>query len=292
MRSSLLILIVLGALVAGVPQKGLAQGLCRSLFQAPASHPVPAWARLKTTEEREAHLIRTLQKGAKSFQISREMANGLLALPEAAREDCMRSLGRAYRQIPKQDPNPMASWHIGGRRLLDRALTLIERYDIKFQQALTTKNPEQVLGEFFDRQNRLFGTTYGLREIKPILEYLQRQLALLPEGGPTTVITLGGSFINGKANLKSSDLDLSINSRLLLRDVPQWQKEIADLLRVTQPESNLKIEAHGEPKYFYGKINPVVIEITAHEVRLFVFAPAREHQQDLHPAEPLAVRLY
>lgn len=291
MRVSRLILILMGALLWGVPQNGFSQSLCRSVYQVAPALPVPTWARLQSPLEREAYLVETLKRGSKTFQISRDIANGLRALPASAREAWLLSIGRAYRQVPKKDPNPTASWHIGGRRLLDRALMLVERPDLALQAALNEKTPRQVLGEFFERQNQLFGTRYGLTEVEPMISSLQQKLRDLPTTGPALKVTLGGSFINGKADLRSSDLDLSVSDRHLVREVPEWQRELAALLRQTQPESNLTIEAHGEPKYFYGKINPVVIEISAQEVRVFVFAPARESGAELQAAEPFSFLL-
>ena len=291
MRASRLILILMGALLVGVPQKGFSQSLCRSVYQAAPALPIPGWARLETASEREAHLVETFKRGSKTFRISRDLAHGLQALPSSAREAWLFSIGRAYRQVPKKDPNPTASWHIGGRRLLDRALMLLQRHDLAVRVALNEQTPRQVLGAFFERQNQLFGTRYGLSEVEPMISYLQQKLRDLPASGPALKVTLGGSFINGKADLRSSDLDLSVSDRHLVREVPDWQRDLAALLRQTQPESNLTIEAHGEPKYFYGKINPIVIEISAQEVRVFVFAPARESGAELQAAEPFSFLL-
>ena len=280
-----------------VPNNGLSQGLCR-LVMEPTAHveakPVPAWVLKKTHEEREAYLIQLLSKGSKNYDVTRTMSQGLLALPEAAREGWLTSMARSYRKIPKKDPNPTASWHIGGRRLLDRVFTLVERYDQKAQSEIKGPFADQFLVDFYSRQQMLFGSNYSYREISKIVSFFKQEAARLQAQlpGPEITITMAGSFANGKASLTASDIDLSISNFQLLREVPQWQNEINHILKAERPETNLTIEAHGEPKYFYGQINPLVIEISARRVRLHVFPPSRvDHSNHLAAGEPLTFDL-
>lgn len=229
----------------------------------------------KSTEEQ---MILDFRQGSKDFFVARDLAKKILAQPESMQQESLQSIGRIYRAVPKKDPNPTAAWHIGGRRLLDYTMALVQRQDLKFAKGHAEgKSGKELYQEFLNEQAAIFGTQYSAHEVLTFAQHVQQQLPLLQaqHPGPGLKIILGGSFINGKAQIKTSDLDVSVNQPKLMQMKPQWEEVFNFVMREKNPETNMTIEMHGEPAAFYGKINPVVLVISAEKIIVQVFEPAQ-----------------
>lgn len=214
--------------------------------------------------------------GSKTFAVADNLARDILNHDESEQRSWLAQIGNVYRQIPKQDPNPTAAWTIGGRRLLDRVITRLERCDLKFAAA---KNKGlktwDIYQNYLSDHQQGFHINYSADEIAVIIQAIQSQLVAKqePNRAPLTIL-LAGSFINGKASLTHSDLDISVSDPLLLRDLPELQDKVDSLLRRIRPDANLKFEAHTEPAAFYGQLNAIVIKVSAQKVELLVYGPA------------------
>lgn len=235
--------------------------------------------------DRRKELVLKYSQGAKDFSEVRTFGTNASELPYQEKQNLLQDIGAVYRIVPKKDPSPTAAWHIGGRRLLDYAQTLIARYDLYFSSEIGQGvSAAQAYGKFLKNQQELFATNYGAKEVFTIIQVLQKNLRslqfLAPSGLPLKLL-LAGSLINGKANLQKSDLDLTVSTPSLTKELSSWEMQVNEALSAALGEVPIQIilEAHGEPASFYGKINPVVIEITSESVRLLVFAPARVQQQ-------------
>jgi hypothetical protein len=227
-------------------------------------------------EEKTRVIVDTFRRGSTTFNTAKKFANSLLSMGEEGRTEWLLALGATYRKIPKKDPNPLAPWHIGGRRLVDYALTLLERYDLKFAEAANKRSTQEAYAEFLERQAQLFGSEASQASIEAIVNFLKRDLMELQEklGGTEMKVLLAGSLINGKVSLATSDLDITLEDLRLRSELPRWQVKIQETFG-----PKIVLEAHGVPASFYGKINPVVIEVSAKGVNFLVFPPARIAQQ-------------
>ena len=60
-----------------------------------------------------------------------------------------------------------------------------------------------------------------------------------------------------------------------------WQKQINEALHASLGgvSTQMILEAHSEPASFYGRINPIVIEITRDAIQITVFEPAAIRQK-------------
>lgn len=245
-----------------VPFAAFSAPSCKSIFQQ---------------SPKERYIVEAFKNGSKDFDLASQFANKVKSLSEKQREAWLKAIGSSYRTVPKKDPTMFVGWHIGGRRLLDRSLTLIERYDQKFAAAVSEgQTPRQAYAQFLDYQKRLFKTDYGEAEITQIVTFLKNDLGILQkqQSGPAITLLLAGSFINGKAHMKDSDIDMSLNNPKLVSEIPRWQKQINTIFSEKNIESKLTLEPHAEPEFFYGKINPVVLRVTAVRVEIIVFPPA------------------
>lgn len=230
------------------------------------------------TPSAQEQLIQEFSKGSKDFLLARKLAKKIQSKTPEEQLSELKNIGAIYRQVPKKDPNPLAAWHIGGRRLLDYTMMLVQRHDLKFAEGHAAgKTGQELYQEFLTKQTQLFGTHYESTEVIRYAEYLQSQLPALQasQGGAPLTILLGGSFINGKAQLKTSDLDISVNNPALQKMKIPWEQKFNDVLQEKNPETDMTLEMHGEPAAFYGKINPIVFVITADKIMLQVFEPAQ-----------------
>jgi hypothetical protein len=226
----------------------------------------------------EEQLITDFSKGSKDFFLARNLAKKIQSKTADEQLEDLKTMGHAYRQVPKKDPNPLAAWHIGGRRLLDYSLALVQRHDVKFAEGHAAgKSGKELYNAFLAEQKQLFGTRYEAQDVIAYAEYLQSQIPALQaaQSGPAITIILGGSFINGKAQLKTSDLDISVSQPALIKMKEAWEQKFNAVLKEKNPETNMTLEMHTEPAAFYGKINPVVFVITADKIMLQVFEPAQ-----------------
>lgn len=255
------------------------------------------WVHLPTAEARIDHLIKKYTKGSPDFTEPRRFAQQILALPKDHQEAWLFAIGKSYRKIPKKDPNPLAARHVGGRRVLDYILTLVENYQSRFEIEIQEKGqtPLQVYRSFMNRQARLFDTTYTSQEIEMTISILQSFLKNIEKEkpGPALSISIAGSFPNGKADLLVSDIDLAVSDASLARYEKDLQTEINEAFQANGISSNLEIAFSGESTSFYGKINPIVIQVRSQDVQLMVFPPGspRQNYEDLFPESPRIYKL-
>lgn len=237
---------------------------------------------------RRKDLIQQYSKGAKTFLDVRRFAMKAATLNESDKQTVLLDIGAIYRSVPKKDPNPTAAWHIGGRRLLDYAQTLIARTDTFFKsESSQGVSGAQVYRKFLRQQQELFASNYTAQDVFVVLQVLQKNLQALQSPGhtgPVYKLTLAGSFINGKANLQKSDLDMTLSVPSLMSELASWEKQVNEALQKSFVGGpiQMSLEGHSVPASFYGKINPIVIEITRDAVQILVFEPATVQQQ---PAE-------
>lgn len=237
------------------------------------------------SSERRKAMILQYSKGAKTFLDVRRFAIKVATLAETEKQTVLLDIGAIYRSVPKKDPSPTAAWHIGGRRLLDYAQTIIARTDLFFKSEMDRgATGAQAYSKFMKQQQGLFASNYGANEVLVIAQTLQKNLlALQPAGyqGSPYKLLLAGSFINGKANLLKSDIDLTLSAPSLMIELPKWQKQINDALSASLGgvSTQMILEGHSEPASFYGRINPIVIEITRDTVQILVFEPAAVRQK-------------
>jgi hypothetical protein len=263
----------------------LATGFPNSAFSADDQCDALFSDSLSETTSRRKDLVQHYAKGAKTFADVQHFAKNAAALPYAEKQTLLLDIGAVYREVPKKNPSPTAAWHIGGRRLLDYAQTIIARTDLFFK----TENDQGTSGavayrKFLRQQQELFASNYTADEVFLVTQVLQKNLqALQPAGhiGPVYKLLLAGSFINGKANLNKSDLDMTLSAPQLMSEMLSWEKQVNESLQAALGGAAVRmvLEAHSQPASFYGKINPVVIEVTRDSVQLLVFEPAKLQQR-------------
>jgi hypothetical protein len=257
---------------------------CGKLFELGSirTEPLPKWTQLQSANEKRAYIQKTFQTGAKTFFESQSFAKNIRMLPLEQRQDWLRAIAKVYRQVPKKDPSPFAAWHIGGRRLLDHALTLLENYPLQFQfEIVHQERPaRQVYEIFLNRQAEMFNTGSNGKAVSIVISTLQAELQKINQlrpGNPVS-LSMSGSFPNGKADLLNSDIDLSISDGGAIRWTGEWQNQVDAALKNAGVESQLTLAFSTEPPSFYGKINPISIQITEKEIQMLVFPAATTAQ--------------
>lgn len=239
--------------------------------------------------DKQSFIVSTFSKGAQRYAPSDELARTVAEASPQERTEWLRSIGRVYREIPKQDPNPLAAWHIGGRRLLDRALTMIERRDEQFRDFAVGSDVTEMYRAVIDAETELFRADYRGGDVLSVLSVFQRYLRGLDlgaSGGPAPKIIVGGSFVNGKARLKESDLDVALSHREMKPDIAALTSRINEVLASRGRESKLTVEPHGVGVEFYGEINAFAFEITGDAITLLVYPPASIPIHDLRAGTP------
>ncbi|RYZ76995.1 MAG: hypothetical protein EOP05_03305 [Proteobacteria bacterium] len=246
----------------------------------------------------ESAIYKTLKSGSDTYQTADSIAKNLQKVSAKKRSETIEEIFVRYRKLPKKNVIPTQIARVGGRRLADRVLTLTLRYDLEFATRVSSgSSPKEAFKAIVNDQIAKVGGGYSADLIADIIEMLRTDLPKKQAelNGYPLKFFVGGSFVNGKADLADSDLDLSINNASLVRANDEWEAKVAEILRkgvsTPRPASNLKIELHGEPASFYGALNPFVFEITQAGVKLHVYGPASpgETRSDL---EARSVEIY
>jgi hypothetical protein len=233
--------------------------------------------------------ILALGAGSNSFSPADDEARKILRRSPRVQAEAVSYIQTIYRKVPKKIVIPGRAQRFGGRRLLDRALTLIKRSDLKFKENLAAGlTVKQAFAEILDQQAQGMGSNYSSMDVETVLEVLNADLKRQQQaiGGYPLALVVGGSFVNGKANLLESDVDISVNNASMVKTTKGWPEAINEALRVRHENINLTVELHGEPASFYGALNPFVFEISQKGVRLLVFPPAYASQGPLEASAP------
>jgi hypothetical protein len=252
---------------------------CERVHTVVKSHiPALGPARIHTLGSQVQYLKETFLYGARDYTDVTIFARMIRDLPDLSRESWIHAIGLAYRQIPKKSFDPMRPFAVGGRRLLDRALTVIERSDLKFQESVEEGfTAKEAYNRFLDRQALLFSTNYSKAEVWSVVQTIQKEMQTLQTqmpGAPLRV-SLGGSFINGKADLLTSDIDLGLSDARIARALRDWQEKLKPTFKALNDQAKMPLEPSTERSGFYGTTNPIVIEITAQTVNLLVYPPSQ-----------------
>lgn len=248
-----------------------------------AAHAIP--------EARARFVLSAFANGDNEYGAADVFARHLRELPVAERAEWIRTIYENYRQIPKKPTDRHAPARIGGRRLLDRVLMLTERNDLRFTKLAESIGPDAAFRTYLDEQAARFGSGYSSAEVIDVINVLQgylKEFSLAQKGGPPPSFVLSGSFLNGRARLQISDLDLSISHREMLLDLKKISARVNEHLKKKFPDANLQIEeAHTEPEGFYGGLNTLALRITPEESSLSVFPPSHSVRGDsLYPGNP------
>ena len=228
-----------------------------------------------TGESKQAHIQQLFSSGAKNFVGADAFARKVLALDLTEQREWLSAIGAVYRELPKKDPNPMAARHMGGRRLADRAFHSIQRADLRMKDLVQKEGPLQAFRRYIEEQAVTFGANYGAAEVEKVIGVAQAFLKKqMPRERNDPALILAGSFVNGKAQLGISDLDVSL--RNLKENVP----ELEALLRAALPPpagamQALTVKAQSIPAGYYGQLSPVVLEVTRERVKVYFYPPGQ-----------------
>jgi hypothetical protein len=268
--------------IGGLPAPAFANAQCPGLYaqlrgRSQSQRLENPLAKLKTQTGRRALLMRAFKDGDLDFSGADLFARSVLELPPEEQAQWRKLIAEEYRNVPKKRTHPQAAWHIGGRRLLDRALMRIERADLLFAAEAAKSSPTEAFVGLLDSRIAAFQSDYTSSEVMQILKQIQLHLRGVQlkqkVSGPEENIIVGGSFLNGKARLNVSDIDLSISNPKMEREISSLASAISNTLHVSHPGAALPIELHGSPESFYGKINTFAVRITADKATLHVFPP-------------------
>ena len=264
----------------------------KKLMDEPTTPPVLTPAEVAKQTEENKFIVDTLAPGAPDLlaadQLYRKLENP---------KDWERAIGASYRQIPKVN-NQGSRGRIGGRRIADRLLTMIQRWDEKFA-AVKATNPEAATQEYANaikKQTALFHSKYDESDVATVIQVFKdymKDYRSKSTGAPQSM-TLGGSFVNGRADITTSDIDVSVSDRAMMQDMDGLKAKINSALHAKRPEAALTLEPHTEPAGFYGKINPFVIKVSQdNKVQLYIYGPSKPiYSGDLIPTEPIILDLH
>lgn len=246
--------------------------------------------RLATPAAKEEYLTKTFMAGDPAYAAADGFVRRVQELSAEEQAAWIDAIGAAYFKVPKANPNPLAPAAVGGRRLLNRALTQLQDAPAFFSSRVAAGGDgTAALREFLHRQTSLFRNDYNEEDVLAVVGELRRYVkdyAAKHPHLPTPEIVLGGSFPNGRARLKGSDIDLSVQPIDMRHDANLIRERANQVLRAAGRDANLAVEPHGEPAGFYGTTNPIVLLIKPDEVTLLVYPPGTpSHVKDrLTPA--------
>jgi hypothetical protein len=187
---------------------------------------------------------------------------------------------------PKVEVQKEAEDHlrrVKGKRLLDLFYNNVVRGDLIFDQALKSgKTPEEAFATYLSTVNRDFHAPYSAEDVFNILKIVQKEASRrdIIEGAPEFMI--GGSFINGKADLNDSDLDMTGgHDNFYISEINEYFRKKLDPTNSKRAQVKgysyrfIKIEYHKDiPVEFMRLLNPFSFRISDGKIIMSVSEPA------------------
>lgn len=228
--------------------------------------------------------------GGPNFSRADSFAEFINGLNSSQKEAWLSTLIAHYRRLPKFAAHGTPAFQPGPRRLLDRVLSLTARSDVKILQSIEDGlSPRAAYGRYLGEMAKAFESPFRAEDIDLILSVLQNYVREEAKLGDRGSLVVGGSFVDGRATLAESDLDLGIRS-----DPSDHhggglvQKEIDHVLRTNLPGAKLPVEVHRFSEKVYGLLHPVVFVINADHIEMLIYPPAQEAKNvwTLESSEP------
>jgi hypothetical protein len=235
----------------------------------------------------------------KDFQaLSLEEQGEIRALVPAARNKSREADALAEEAEPPEVEGDIvdekeARWKsikVKGKRLLDHFYNSVVRGDLIFAKEIARgRTPEEAYARYLAVVNQDFHVKYDARDVFKTLKEVQKNAARTFTGSWTDDLMVGGSFINGKADLNDSDLDMmgpeavsSINNQQAGLNSffdRYFQKKLGPLDELADEKAPhqqfLKLEYHQEiDPNFMRALNPFSFRVSGSKIFMSVAEPA------------------
>ena len=268
------------ALIAAVSHSASASdcgGAYARLVKQPGVNPLLG---IQDEEARRTFLRDTFHDGDQNFLSAEVFARFVQELPPEEQVHWRSSIGAIYREMPKEASGD-SSAQAFARRLMDRAYHLIARPDLSFAERVKAgSTATQAFRDELNAQAAVFGGNYGGDEVLGIAKLVQNFLRDFKRDPMHDAydpgLTLGGSFLNGKARLGVSDIDISDKSNPTPHMLNAMQDELqksVDAFLAARGKNKMSIETDGNPDEFFGQLNTFAIKVTKDGAELLVYPP-------------------
>ena len=243
----------------------------------------------------EAGLRVMFRDGVTDFKAAEALADKIDRLSAPEKENWLQTIGRVYRSFPKDvEGYKLNGAKIGARRALDYLLTRLENYPWYVQD-----DAKAGFEHFIARQNYIFGTKYNAEDIFFIARMIQAELVAR---NSDAIILMAGSFVNGKGDLATSDLDYSTSDRAIADMSTEWQGRLNAHLNERHLNANIHFEGYhyflsseplSERINIYGGVNPMQILVKKDKIELLVLGRATGSTfRDIRAATPRYLDLH
>lgn len=225
-----------------------------------------------------AVLFETLGRGGNDFSKADQMAELINKSPNSIRQVWIEELLAIHRKMEKQPSRDQETFKVSPRRLTDRTLSLTVRGDLMISKLIAQgKNPIEAYGEYLRLMTKGLNKTYGTSEVMAILQLVQNSLRSLPHPGGGDHLIVGGSFVNGRADLFRSDLDINSWHAEWAKsfETEKFQPLTSKALASVGAQGKLTVGFTRMADNFFGLLAPVVIKVTREQIELQLFAPPK-----------------
>lgn len=266
MASRFLILLFL-VLSAGMPAEA---GVCRRLFG-----PGETSTYLATTDRAEInHLIEEMLPFSRDFTPADNLAHELSRADVAVRTLWLDVMMANYRSYSKSSLTE-GGYKFGLRRFADRVIFQVLRGDVVIREELGKgASPFQAFAKYHDAIAPRFGSKYDAKLVREILREVQRELRAM-EGNQDRTFIVGGSFVNGRGDLRASDLDIINHANPKQGEAMDLANGLQRIAKSVDPQARLAPEYHATklPDHSFGLLHPVAFRVTPDKVELMIYEP-------------------
>src|SRR5690606_11074668 len=127
----------------------------------------------------------------------------------------------------------------------------------KFQDALATR----------------FGSKYRAETVREVLLEIQSALRAT-DGKEEPVMIVGGSFVNGRSDLRASDIDIINRADLDRKATAYLNAGLSRIFRKSDPAARMEIEFHPRfADHAFVILHPVAFRVTPGRIELMIYEP-------------------
>lgn len=124
--------------------------------------------------------------------------------------------------------------------------------------------------------------SYPASLVLEVAKVIQADLRKYPKKANEEELIIAGSFPNGRANLKKSDIDVQIPNTHYEDLIPTLHKSVNEYLKTSSHPTTMEVNSMflTTTRINAGLVSPVQIRITRDEIRLEVYKPIRNIDRD------------
>lgn len=232
-----------------------------------------------------AVLTESIGKGGEDFSKADQIAAIINSAAPETRSLWISDLLGLHRSLPKDRERAEHSFKISPRRLADRVLALTVRGDLIISRNIQQgKSPIEAYATYLQIMTQGLNTPYGPREVMSVLQLMKKTLNSLAKQTEGDFLIIGGSLMNGRADLHRSDIDVTAWHASWVKAFQSdfFVPQVSQALESVGAKGKLSVGFNRMDDNFYGLLSPVAFKVTRQGIEMLLYRPPEVERASIY----------